>query len=113
MGLYRKQRPDESDNEYVDYREARRLENSAHRKAHDKAYSVKNRYGLTVDEYDSLLSSGCQVCGSFERLTCDHDHDTGLVRGCLCDPCNRALGTYEKRILPNLDKFTQYLRGTL
>lgn len=41
----------------------------------------------------------CAMCGKPESevglLELDHDHETGLPRGLLCGPCNRALGKYE------------------
>ena len=120
MGVYRKQKPNESDAEYELYHEARKLERNAEQKVWNaankelkKAYHLKTHYGLTPDEYNTLVENGCEVCGSFERLHVDHCHTTGKVRGCLCNACNISLGHYEKRILPNLDKFTKYLGGTL
>jgi len=37
----------------------------------------------------------CHVCGRKSYLLVDHDHRTHLVRGLLCDTCNRLTGRYE------------------
>lgn len=55
------------------------------------------RFGITEDQYDELLrkqDGRCAVCkrtaGSFRaRLSVDHDHKSGHVRGLLCVHCNR------------------------
>lgn len=49
---------------------------------------------MTVDELNDLLALGrCEVCGRSDVKFCiDHDHETGKVRGLLCDGCNKALG---------------------
>lgn len=55
-------------------------------------------YGLTEAEYSALLERQqgcCAICRSpanDKRLCVDHCHDTGVVRGLLCSPCNRAIG---------------------
>ncbi|MFH8804036.1 endonuclease domain-containing protein [Streptomyces sp. NPDC017936] len=36
----------------------------------------------------------CAICGKVRDLVCDHDHETGLVRGWLCHSCNTAEGTH-------------------
>lgn len=56
-------------------------------------------YGITLEQYEYLLDlqgGQCAICGSKENggvaLGVDHDHETGVVRGLLCDPCNIAIG---------------------
>ena len=62
---------------------------------------VKAHYGLSPEEYYRLKTSAnstCQTCGTPEgdskptKLVVDHCHETGKVRGMICDRCNRALG---------------------
>lgn len=67
---------------------------------------LKAKYGLTEDEYDLLLAAQggvCAICGRFEtvkrgsnvsRLSVDHDHATGQVRGLLCQSCNVICGMF-------------------
>ena len=38
----------------------------------------------------------CHICGRSGYLVVDHNHSTGLVRGLLCDSCNKLLGAYER-----------------
>lgn len=54
---------------------------------------------LTADEYDALSErqgGRCAICGDVPkgRLVVDHDHETGKVRGLLCNFCNAALGFF-------------------
>jgi hypothetical protein len=37
----------------------------------------------------------CEICGVCETLVVDHDHETGLVRGRVCQRCNLRLGWLE------------------
>jgi len=61
---------------------------------------LKACYGISIDEYQRLLSlqnGVCAICGAppsgrFKYLAVDHNHLTGEVRGLLCNSCNRALG---------------------
>jgi hypothetical protein len=69
---------------------------------------AKHRYGLTIPERDTLLSSQggrCAICkkdvkfdgtaGSREdTANIDHNHQTGKVRSILCWPCNTAIGKF-------------------
>lgn len=77
---------------------------SADRVERSEAYwrsSLIRNYGITHEEYAAILAAqggGCGICGSTKaggrrsRLAVDHCHETGEVRGILCDNCNRALG---------------------
>lgn len=57
------------------------------------------QYGLTAEDYDALLERQNGVCAicfkppkGKSRLSVDHDHVTGRVRGLLCGPCNCSIG---------------------
>lgn len=66
--------------------------------------SLRRRYSLTTEEYETMLQKQdfkCAICRRSEscfkkRLHVDHDHTTGKVRDLLCPACNRLVGTLEK-----------------
>jgi len=74
--------------------------------ANRRKFNLAKNYGITVEEYNALLrrqSGVCGICGKDEpaehgrtgkqfRLAVDHCHETGVVRGLLCQKCNRAIG---------------------
>jgi hypothetical protein len=83
----------------------------------NKHYKLKN-YGITIDEYNKLIekqNNRCAICGiDFDFLEkvrkynkvpgtgkprIDHDHNTGKIRGLLCDDCNTALGIFQENPL--------------
>lgn len=61
------------------------------------------KYGLTPEQYDErCLAQGnrCAVCKESDkgqRLSVDHCHRTGRVRGLLCRSCNTALGLLKEK----------------
>lgn len=68
-------------------------------KAANHEKRVQQTYGLEKGEYAQLyqFQGGlCALCrratGASRRLSVDHDHATGDVRGLLCRPCNTLLG---------------------
>jgi hypothetical protein len=78
-------------------------------------YKLKNRYGISTDEYDALWIEQlglCAICG--DKLPgyqgqVDHCHLTGRVRGILCGPCNRGIGCLQDN--PEIvDRASSYLR---
>lgn len=58
---------------------------------------LKNRYGITLEDYDAMLILQGGACGICKRLPnpkelyVDHDHVTGEIRGLLCNRCNVVL----------------------
>lgn len=83
-----------------------------HAERHEQAQlrsHLKLRYGITPEVYEALhLAQGglCRICRQPEtekhprhagprRLSVDHDHATGTLRGLLCRACNRALGGFK------------------
>jgi len=61
--------------------------------------SLKKRYGITIEEYDSMFkkqNNRCAICGreytSGRRFHVDHNHTTKEIRGILCHNCNVAIG---------------------
>jgi len=75
-------------------------------KVYQDKYNEKNkdriiakRYGLTKEEYKQMFvdrNHQCDMCGMEEngkKLSVDHNHITGEVRGLLCQRCNTGIGT--------------------
>lgn len=62
--------------------------------------SLKKNYGMTAETYAKMLAhqgGKCAICALPERvvgyrLSVDHCHTTGKVRGLLCKRCNVAIG---------------------
>lgn len=70
----------------------------------------RRRMGVGPEVYEALLKKQggkCAICGSAEpggnfrfkkrkylRFSLDHCHVTGRIRGLLCAPCNRGLGSF-------------------
>jgi hypothetical protein len=60
---------------------------------------LKKRFGLTPEEFEILSAASDGTCGICRRpeprkrrLSLDHDHATGRLRGFLCGRCNLLLG---------------------
>lgn len=65
--------------------------------ARQHAAMVEKTYGITGDDYDSMLKrqgGKCAICRArpiSKRFAVDHDHKTGEPRGLLCSRCNHDL----------------------
>ena len=57
-------------------------------------------YGITLEDYNSMFQEQggcCAICKTHQlkkkrRLAVDHCHDSGEVRGLLCQDCNTGIG---------------------
>ncbi len=82
-----------------------------------KAEKLQLRYGLTYDQWEEMRQAEdfrCMICGISEdeigkKLDVDHCHDSGRVRGVLCNPCNVILGLARDRI-NLLESAAKYLK---
>ena len=80
------------DCDYVKVTESRKRNPRTH-----TDYWLKQKYGISIEEFDVLYDKQggvCAVCSKSTeyRLCVDHRHDTGKIRGLLCRPCNKAIG---------------------
>lgn len=83
---------------------------------------VERKYGFDRVAYLAMLvkqGERCRICrrdetftrgGRLTRLSVDHDHATGTVRGLLCMDCNRAIGLFGDDP-DRLESAAAYLRG--
>lgn len=63
-------------------------------------------FGITLEQYEQMEAAQggvCAVCkqperevhprsGKLRNLAVDHNHETGAIRGLLCNACNRGIG---------------------
>lgn len=73
-------------------------------------------YGLAAGEYDKLFKAQdgrCAICRQSrrQRLSVDHDHKTGLVRGLCCRMCNGRLLTAARDNPETLRSAADYLEN--
>lgn len=104
-----------------DFVKKRRSSPENHRKTH-----LKKMYNMSLDDYEKMLlecHGVCSICKKPETskptvlkstkltrlLVVDHNHETGKIRGLLCDKCNRGLGYFKENII-NLKEAIKYLK---
>jgi len=105
---------------------------SYHKHKHENKEAKKERafksqlkyfYGITLEEYYIFLKNQdnkCAICGCAEYekrwtsaklpFAVDHDHETKIIRGLLCDNCNVMIGHAHENIeiLKNAIKYLEY-----
>jgi hypothetical protein len=61
----------------------------------------KSRYGVPAEQWNGILAQQgfrCAICDTDtpggRGWALDHDHETGAVRGALCNGCNWGLGHF-------------------
>lgn len=80
---------------------------------------ISAKYNINLDQYNELLKKQqycCAICnttkpgGPGNEFVIDHCHDTGKVRGLLCNHCNTGLGKLGDKI-ESLEKALDYLKS--
>ena len=107
QGIYRKSLKGRATkakyNQSIRVKEAR-TEYDKSERGHDRY--LQRIFGITLENYNIILNSQdrkCAICGLSggtggkisPRLSVDHDHITGRVRGLLCGLCNTAIGFFK------------------
>ena len=94
----------------------RRKPDKLRRSRRDRLAATLKEHGLSQKDYANMIESQggvCAICESVDghrRLSVDHCHKTGRVRGLLCRTCNVGIGALGDS--PNLlAKARRYLQG--
>ena len=81
-----------------------------------RAYWLKRNYDLSIEDWDRMIleqAGECAICEvPMERPDVDHIHGTKIVRGLLCQRCNRAIGSFDDSP-DKLRRATAYVERTL
>lgn len=76
----------------------------SYRSEYMKDYELKKNYGISLEDFENMHKDQdfrCAICSTHVRdingkhkktLCVDHCHETGVIRGLLCDKCNRGIG---------------------
>lgn len=86
-----------------------KAKSKSHREANPrrkKDLDLRYKFNITIEEFDAMLTAQggvCAICGTDEPggkggayFAVDHNHETGEVRGLLCNRCNRAIGMLDE-----------------
>lgn len=92
------------------------------------AQLLRREYGMTPADYEAMLKKQahrCAIChrpetirsrktGEPHRLSVDHDHVTGKIRGLLCLRCNRVVWALEENhlALPAIHTYLEQFRAS-
>ena len=76
-------------------------------------------YGITADEYWQIYEAQggrCYICQRAtgtgkKKLSVDHDHKTGWVRGLLCSPDNRDVLGHSREEIEYFERCIEYLKN--
>lgn len=82
-----------------------RIKNPGASKVTARQSNYMNKFGIGIRDFDELLRKQggvCAICrsaetvkgsgGEIRKLSVDHCHATGVIRGLLCYNCNHLLG---------------------
>lgn len=83
-----------------------------------KNSELRKRFGITLEDYTNMYNEQdgkCKICNIQGNivgfsLCVDHNHDTGKVRGLLCNTCNLGIGNLKDSV-DNLKRAIEYLNS--
>ena len=93
-----------------------------HWKKDGRMITYQSTYSIPISKYKEILkrqNGVCAICGIKEtrthkgkivRLSIDHNHQTGEIRGLLCHNCNVGIGHFDDNV-KFLLKAINYLKG--
>ena len=97
-------------------------EHKAKKRKLNYKFKLKSKYGIDIHIYNKMLedqNNKCMICnnpeihvdttGKIQRLSVDHCHETGIIRGLLCKRCNSGLGQFKDKVTL-LYKAIEYLK---
>jgi ribosomal protein L19E len=99
-----------------EYRKRYYADEGRKRRYEDKR--LQREFGISIETYEQMYDAQkgrCGICDKPEtssrakKLAVDHCHETGKVRGLLCQRCNRALGLFKDNYR-YLEEAVSYLR---
>lgn len=99
------------------YRKNDKLKNPKKYIDYEFKRGLRRNYKMTYEHYQKMFTDqkgSCHICERHQRLltrslAVDHDHESGAIRGLLCDNCNPGIG-YFKHNEELLIKAAEYLR---
>jgi hypothetical protein len=122
LGIYCKKCDNKKSNKYrLEKKNEIRIQRKKFRdsnKDHIRMQKFKSKFGISKEKYDNLLNAQnnkCAICNKgpeterYKRLALDHCHETGKIRGFLCNNCNRCIGLLGDKI-ENLVSAIKYLK---
>ncbi len=86
------------------------------RRAAQRQQHLRKKFGLSVEEWARRSAEQhdlCAICRSALPTDTDHDHETGRLRGLLCNGCNLGLGHFRDdpdRLLSAVDYLARHGR---
>ena len=89
----------------TEYSRIYRREHYEHYIKHSREYALIRNYKITSKQYEQILKKQnylCAICcqnSDKRKLSVDHDHETGKIRGLICRRCNVGLGMFKDSVL--------------